>query len=64
MERDEIIMIFNSLITGERKQIEYSKGYKLFDEIYNLFSENFNLKKEETEDKYVKVTLEDKDEKR
>ena len=62
MERDEIIMIFNSLITGERKQIEYSKGYKIFDEIYDLFSKEFNLQKKE-DGIYTIVELEDKNEK-
>lgn len=63
MKRDEIIMIFNSLITGERNQIIYSKDYKLFDEIYKLFSQMFNLKKEDIEGKCIRVTLESENEK-
>ena len=35
MERDEVIKIFNDLITGERREIEFSKGYRIFEEIYN-----------------------------
>ena len=27
MERDDVIKIFNDLISGERREIEFSKGY-------------------------------------
>lgn len=40
MDRDKVIDIFNELLSGERKHLNYSKGYKLFEEIYELFKED------------------------
>ena len=42
MSREQVIEIFNDLICGNRDKITYSKGYAIFDEIYEAF-ENFGL---------------------
>lgn len=47
MKKDEVIKIFNDLIAGERREIEFSKGYKIFEEVYNAFASNFKLKRRE-----------------
>ena len=47
MERDEVIKIFNDLISGERREIEFSKGYIVFEETYQAFAKDFNLTRRE-----------------
>lgn len=39
MQRDTIIDIFNDLLNGKREKIEYSEGYKEFEEIYEELKE-------------------------
>lgn len=46
MTRNNIIEMFNKLLSGERKEINFSKGYKDFEDIYNNFKE-YNLKRTE-----------------
>ena len=36
MSRDRVIEIFNELLEGKRTELNYSKGYKVFEEIYEL----------------------------
>lgn len=43
MGKDEVIKMFNDLIAGERREIEFSKGYRIFEEIYNAFASEFKL---------------------
>ena len=47
MEKDNVIMIFNELITGQRKEVSFSRGYKVFEEIYEGFKKDFNLQRKE-----------------
>ena len=47
MERDEVIKMFNDLISGERREIEFSKGYRIFEEVYNAFAREFKLTRRE-----------------
>jgi hypothetical protein len=47
VERDEVIKMFNDLISGERREIEFSKGYIVFEETYRAFAERFKLKRRE-----------------
>lgn len=47
MEKDDVIMIFNELITGQRDEVSFSRGYKVFEEIYKGFKKNFNLQRKE-----------------
>ena len=47
MEKDEVIKIFNDLIAGKRREIEFSKGYIVFEETYQAFAERFKLKRRE-----------------
>ena len=51
-ERDEefeekIINMFNDLISGQRKDICFSRGYKIFEECYEAFKEDFDLDRKE-----------------
>ena len=63
MERDEIITIFNDLICGNRDEITYSSGYKLFEEIYEILSKEINFIKE-TDDLYTTIRMGNNNEKR
>ena len=47
MEKDDVIKIFNDLIAGKRREIEFSKGYRIFEEIYNAFASEFKLTRRE-----------------
>lgn len=40
MDKEDVIRIFNELLCGERKQLNFSKGYKVFDEVYELFKDD------------------------
>ena len=39
MDRDEVIELFNELLWGSREGIAFSKGYEVFEEIYELNKE-------------------------
>ena len=52
-EREYVIRTFNSLISGKRESIVFSKGYKMFEEMYRLFSKDFNLRRENRGDLVV-----------
>ena len=39
MDREDVIRVFDELLTGERKRLNYSKGYKIFEEMYELYKE-------------------------
>lgn len=43
MDKEEVIEIFNDLISGKREEISFSRGYKVFEEMYKEFSKDFNL---------------------
>ena len=43
MDKDVVIKMFNDLISGERREIEFSKGYRIFEEVYNAFAGEFKL---------------------
>lgn len=47
MDRDKVIKIFNDLISGERREIEFSKGYIVFEETYREFAKDFKLTRRE-----------------
>lgn len=47
MKREEVLMIFRSLLDGTRDKITYSTGYKIFDEMFEIFKEFGLTKKEE-----------------
>lgn len=47
MKREEVLMIFRSLLDGTRDKITYSTGYKIFDEMFEIFEEFGLTKKEE-----------------
>lgn len=50
LDRDslnEVIEEFNSLVSGARNEISFSKGYKIYEEVYNEFLKDFELKREE-----------------
>lgn len=40
MDRERVIKIYNELLTGERLRLNFSKGYKIFEEMYKLFKED------------------------
>ena len=63
MGRNEIITIFNDLICGNRDEITYSNGYKLFEEIYEILSKEINFIKE-TDDLYTTIRMGNNNEKR
>lgn len=47
MDKDVVIKMFNDLISGERREIEFSKGYRIFEEVYNAFASEFKLTRRE-----------------
>ena len=47
MDKDDVINMFNDLIAGARREIEFSKGYRIFEEIYNAFASEFKLTRRE-----------------
>lgn len=47
MKRDDVIMTFNELIEGKREKIIFSKGYEIFESVYETFCEDFELTREE-----------------
>lgn len=47
MDKDVVIKMFNDLISGERREIEFSKGYRIFEEVYNAFAGEFKLTRRE-----------------
>ena len=63
MEKDEIITLFNDLICGNRDEITYSNGYKLFEEIYEILSKEINFIKE-TDKLYTTIRMGNNNEKR
>lgn len=44
MDSDKVIEIFNALLCGERKEINFSKGYKEFEETYEAFKKDLEEK--------------------
>lgn len=43
MERDDVINLFNDLISGKRREITFTIGYKVFEEVYDAFASEYNL---------------------
>lgn len=39
MSRDNVINVYNKLLSGERKRLVFSKGYPIYEELYELFKE-------------------------
>ena len=57
MRMDQVIKIYNELLSGERKTIEFNKGYESFERCYELFKE-YNLKRKEiTQNGYILVQV-------
>lgn len=44
MDRERVIKIYNSLLSGERETLNFSKGYKVFEELYELFRKDLEEK--------------------
>lgn len=42
LDRDEVIEMFNQLLSGQRNVIKFSKGYKVFEDVYNAFTKDGN----------------------
>jgi hypothetical protein len=40
MDRDKVIEIFNDLLEGKRRDIAFSKGYPVFEEVYEIFKDD------------------------
>lgn len=40
MDREDVIRAFNELLDGTRNRLIYSKGYPIFEEMYELFKED------------------------
>lgn len=58
MKKEEIIKIFDDLITGKRDNIIYSFGYKEFEETYQEYAKCFPyLEKVIIEKPYKKVMI-------
>lgn len=47
MKKYEVINMFYELRNGTMKKINFSKGYQVFEEVYNEYKDKFNLKREE-----------------
>lgn len=47
MKKYEVINEFYDLRNGTRKTINFSKGYEVFEEVYNEYKDKFNLKRKE-----------------
>lgn len=45
MNRDKVLDIYGKLLSGESPRITYSKGYPIFEEIYELYKDD--LEREE-----------------
>lgn len=43
MERDDVINLFNDLISGKRREITFTIGYRVFEEVYDAFASEYNL---------------------
>lgn len=37
MGREAVIRAYNTLLSGDRKRLVFSKGYSIFEEMYELF---------------------------
>jgi hypothetical protein len=58
MDKDIVIQQFNDLVSGQRKEICFSKGYETYEEMYKLFKEDFDIeRKEKKEIGWTLVTL-------
>ena len=44
MDRERVIKIYNSLLTGERESLKFSKEYKIFEELYELYKNDLYKK--------------------
>lgn len=43
MKKWEVYEMFYDVINGTRSEIRYSKGYKVFDEVYDELKEKYSL---------------------
>ena len=59
---DELINLFNSVISGETEYIQFSKGYKEFEELYEL-NKHYLDREERKEFGYTIVKVSRKNEK-
>lgn len=58
MSEEEIDEIFNRFLGNPKGELNFSKGYKRFEELYETYKEQFDLKREETEEiGYVSVRI-------
>lgn len=46
MNRDKVLDIFGRLLSGESPRITYSKGYPIFEEIYELYKDDLERKEQ------------------
>jgi len=44
MDREKVIRIYDSLLSGERETLNFSKGYKVFEELYELYKKDLEEK--------------------
>ena len=65
MDKEELIKLFNRLLSGELKQLMFSKGYGEYEKMYELFKddlEHLDIKRYEVDDcGYTLVILKEKE---
>ena len=40
MVKENVIRVYNNLLSGERKRLVFSKGYPIFEEMYKLYKDD------------------------
>lgn len=65
MDKEELIKQFNRLLSGELKELKFSKGYKEYEKMYELFKddlEHLDIERYEIDDGgYTLVILKEKE---
>lgn len=49
MEREEVVTVFNNLLSGKFSKVCFSKGYKIYEDTYEQFKE-YGLERQEKDD--------------
>ena len=66
MVKENVIRVYDNLLSGERKRLVFSKGYQIFEEMYKLFKDDLEknnfIRKEVSHIGWCEVIIE-KDEK-
>lgn len=57
MERERVITEFNDLLSNQRDKICFSKGYEIYEEMYEEFKEYGLERQEKKEFGYTMVTV-------